>query len=110
MQKLRIYEAIEFAKGQGKRVRKMELAKMLWEDSSQSALKANFANLAKGRTKKVNIDAIPLLCKELGVSADFIFGLSEKPNVKDYDVAEQEARAYLSEAVKNIDKAVQTLE
>ena len=43
----------------------------------------NFRNLIGGKSKKINIGDVPFICKTLGVSADYLFGLSDVRNNKE---------------------------
>lgn len=79
MEKLRLKEAILFAKSQGKAVNKLDLAKALWPDSSDSTARANLCNLEACRCKKIDMEHVSILCKALGVSSDYLFGLTENP-------------------------------
>lgn len=80
MENFRLNEAFEYAKKvEGKKCKKIDLAKILWGDSTAKTAHTNFSNLANGKSKKVNIDAIPVICKHLGITADFLFGLSKEP-------------------------------
>lgn len=76
---LKLNEAVKYAKTT-KRVRKTNLAQMLWPESTSRTARANFSNLISGKNKKIDISAVPIICSELGVSADFLFGLSMEPN------------------------------
>lgn len=82
MVKIRINDAIAYAKASGKRVRKVEIAQMLWKDSRRQTAHANMVNLCNGKTRLVNIEFIPTLCRELGVSADYLFGLTDEPTTE----------------------------
>ena len=72
----RIDEAICRAKANGKKVKKKELAAKLWPDSSEAAQQVAMTALCTGRKQKVNPDWVVTICKETGVSADFLFGLT----------------------------------
>lgn len=75
--KLRINEAIALAESRGKKIYKKDLAKKIWPNSRPEAQTVNMTNLATGVTHKVNPDWVVTICKETGVSADFLFGLKE---------------------------------
>lgn len=75
---LRINEAIALAESRGKKIYKKDLAKKIWPNSRPEAQTVNMTNLASGVTKKVNPEWVVTICKETGVSADFLFGLSNK--------------------------------
>lgn len=76
MGNLKLNESFEFAKCEGKKVMKRELASELWPDSRDKTANANISNLCNGKTKKIDIDAVPIICERLGVTADFLFGIS----------------------------------
>lgn len=78
MSKLNLNEAVKYANRE-RRVKKYELAQVLWPNSSVETAHTNFSNLANGKSKKIDIDAVPVLCRELGVSADFLFKLTNYP-------------------------------
>lgn len=62
---------------------KAELAMALWPKSSKKAAYMNLLNLETGKSKKIDVASVPILCRFLGVSADFLFGISEVPNNKE---------------------------
>lgn len=66
----------------------------------------NLLNLADGRSKKIGIDQIEIICRELGVSADYLFGLSDIPN---YNEALQEKKEVINEKATDLFHAIQTL-
>lgn len=76
--KIRIDEALAKAKYNGKAVLKKDLAAKLWPDSSEISQQVNLSNLCAGRTTKISPEWILILCSELGVSADYLFGLSNE--------------------------------
>lgn len=82
MEKFKINEAFAYAKEIGKKVMKRDLARILWPQSKEKSALANISNLCNGKTKKVDIDAVPVICGQLGVTADFLFGLSIFPTRK----------------------------
>lgn len=80
MENFKLNEAFNYAKiVEGRKLKKIDLAKILWASSSEKTAHANFSNLANGKSKKINIDAIPVICKHLGVTADYLFGLAAEP-------------------------------
>ena len=76
---LKINEAFDYAKKEGRRVKKFDMAQELWSESSLRAAQANLSNLCSGFTKKIDIAMVPIICERLGVTADYLFGLSEHP-------------------------------
>ena len=76
----RIKEALAYAKENGLIKRNSDLANELWCDSTEKSAYMNFHNLINGKSKKINIGDVPFICKTLGVSADYLFGLSDLRN------------------------------
>ena len=79
MSNFNLSEAFVYAKNKGNKVMKRDLAKILWNDSRERTAVANISNLCNGKTKKIDIDAVPIICKELGVTADYLFGVASTP-------------------------------
>lgn len=79
---IRITEAITYAKEKGLlgKKQKAELAQALWPNSTARAAYMNFLNLETGKSKKIDVATVPVLCNMLGVSADYLFGLTDTPN------------------------------
>ena len=73
---LRINEAIARAERKGKKVFKKDLAALLCSDSSVNAQQVNMTKLVNGTSKKVSIEWVEILCRELNCTADYLFGLS----------------------------------
>lgn len=73
---LRINEAIARCERMGKKVFKKDLAALLWSDSSANAQQVNMTKLVNGTSKKVSIEWVEILCRELNCTADYLFGLS----------------------------------
>lgn len=80
---LKLNEAIAYAKEKGLVGKKelTSLAEVLWPESKKHSAYVNFLNLKTGRSKKVDIENVPTICRILGVSADFLFGLTDVPNI-----------------------------
>lgn len=79
MNDFKINEAFAYAKETGNKVMKKDLAKILWPKSKEKSALVNVSNLCNGKTKKVDIVAVPTICRVLGVTSDFLFGLSPHP-------------------------------
>ena len=73
---LRINEALARANTKGKKVFKKDISARLWPDSSAIAQQVNMTGLSCGKTKKINIEWIPILCEMLDCTADYLFGIS----------------------------------
>lgn len=79
----KLNEAIAYAKEKGLVGKKelTSLAEVLWPESNKHSAYMNFLNLKTGRSKKVAIENVPTICRILGVTADFLFGLTDVPNI-----------------------------
>lgn len=79
---IRLAEAMAYAKEKGLlgKKQKAELAQALWPKSNPKSAYMNFLNLESGKSKKVDVEQVPIICSILGVSADFLFGLTDTPN------------------------------
>jgi len=74
----KLKEAIARSEMKGKKVLKKELSAMLWGDSADGAQQVNMSSLLSGRKKKISPEWVPIICKALNCSADFLFGLSDE--------------------------------
>jgi len=81
----RLKESIAYAKDKGLlgKKQKKELAQALWPNSAPRAAYMNFLNLESGKSKKIDVANVPVICSILGVTSDYLFGISEVPNVSD---------------------------
>lgn len=73
---IRIDEALARAKREGRVVLKSDLAAKMWPQSTELTQRVNMTNLCSGRTTKISPEWVCIICTELSVSADFLFGLS----------------------------------
>ena len=73
---IRIEQAIARAKEQGRKVLKKDIAARLWPDSNGVAQQVNMTALCSGKTTKISVDWVGIICEMTGCSADFLFGLS----------------------------------
>ena len=73
----RIKDALAYAKEKGLIKKNSDLANELWCNSTEKSAHMNFRTPIEGKRKKINIADVPLICKTLGVSADYLFGLSD---------------------------------
>lgn len=71
---LKIDEAIDCAKKRGIKIKKKELAAKLWPDSTESAQQVSMTKLCAGRKKLINPDWVVIICRECGVTPNFLFG------------------------------------
>lgn len=74
---IRIEQAMARAKEQGKKVKKKDLAKRLWPDSSPVAQQVNMTALCAGKTTRINPDWVKIICEMTGCTSDFLFGISK---------------------------------
>lgn len=79
MAKIRLEEALIYAKEHGRQVLKKDLAAKMWPDSSEPAQQVNMTNLCNGRRTSVEPEWVQIICKECGCTADFLFGIDEQP-------------------------------
>lgn len=74
---LKINEALAYATAHGRKINKEELAAKLFPEASKMTQYYNIQHLISGRTKRVKPETVVTICKETGVSADFLFGLEK---------------------------------
>ena len=72
---MRIELAIARAKDAGKKILKKDIAARLWPDSTEVGQMVNMTRLCAGKTRIVP-EWVNIICEMTGVSADFLFGLS----------------------------------
>lgn len=75
MTNFRLNEAIARARDNGKRVKKKDLAALLWPESSLENQRSNIVGLARG-IRRVKPEWVRIICEQTGVTADFLFGLT----------------------------------
>ena len=73
---MRIEEASSRAKQQGNKGLKKDIAARLWPDSTPVAQQVNITRLCAGKTPRINVEWVSVICEMTGCSADFLFGLS----------------------------------
>lgn len=71
---IRIEEAIARAKQQGNRVLKKDIAARLWPNSTPVAQQVNITRLCAGKTPRINVEWVNVICEMTGCTADFLFG------------------------------------
>lgn len=54
-----------------------DIAPLLWPQSRTLTQRVNMTNLSAGHQKTVPLEFIPILCRELECSADFLFGIEQ---------------------------------
>lgn len=74
--RLRIKEALEkFNEGAEKKKTMIDLAREIWKDSEIGTQRMNISKFANGKRRRIDIDYIPILCRELKCDANFLFGI-----------------------------------
>lgn len=71
---LRIEEAIARSRARGKVVKKKDLAKKLFPDTTESNQIVNMSNICRGKTKRVDPDWIVTICLECDCTPNYLFG------------------------------------
>lgn len=79
---IKVMEAIEFANSNGNPITKMELAGMMWPNSSGPSRYFNIQSIINGDTKKVSPEWLQLISNTTGVSVEFLLGMVEEPAKK----------------------------
>ena len=84
MKRLKIIEALKILEKQGKlnnskkatiETKAADLfAADLWPESNRATQLINTSNLLIGKTKRINIEWISILCEKLNCSLEFLFG------------------------------------
>ena len=72
---IRIEEAIAFAKLNGRKVTKKEIAQRLWPNSKPAAQSVSMARLLKGEAQMIQPDWVRIICEMTGCTADFLFNI-----------------------------------
>lgn len=98
----RIKDVLALAKEKGMIKKNSDLANVLWCESTPKSAYMNLRNLVEGKTKKVNVSDVPTICKACGVSADYLFGLSDVPSIADEKARIAEKANELIELVNQI--------
>lgn len=77
MQKLRINEAVLAfnSKNEGG-ISLLYLAKKIWPESETKTQQVSISKLVNGKTRRIEMDWVKIICEETGVSPDFLFGYS----------------------------------
>ena len=78
--RVRIREAVEYAKEQGKKIDKRIVAAKVFTFRSEDSAYVCFNNYERGKSGKLNRVQVHALCKELNVDANFLFGTPPMSN------------------------------
>lgn len=104
---IRLKEALLYANRNGKNYNKQEFAQLLWTDNKKpKSAYMNLLNLESGKSKTIDISQIAVICKECGVSADYLFGLTELPN---YNASMQDRKNEVIAKATELIQAIQTI-
>lgn len=77
---IQLKESMAFAKEQGRKIKRLDLARSIWPDSSDRAAYMNLHNLESGVVKSITPEAVEVITSVCGVSSDFLLGLTDVPN------------------------------
>ena len=75
----RLKECMNRATENGLLGKKRDLAQTIWAGSSEKSARMNLSNLSNGKSQRIDIRAVPIICAKLGVTADYLFGISDNP-------------------------------
>lgn len=81
--RIRIREAVEHAKSQGIKVNKKDLAGKVFPMTTEASAYVRLNNYERGKSGKMNPRQIHVLCKELRVDPNFLFGMKPMSNTKE---------------------------
>lgn len=76
MAAIKINEALAYATAHGRKINKVELAAKLFPEASRPCQYQKLQHLLSGRTIRIKPETVVIICRETGVSADYLFGLS----------------------------------
>lgn len=74
---IRLREAFEYAKEKGRVKTMTEFAQRVWKESSPKGAYMNLNNMMTGRVNSITPGLAKAISKELGVSTDFLLGVSD---------------------------------
>lgn len=76
--KIKIKEAIERSKQNGKKVFKKDIAERLFPGVSKAAQQVNMTSLLNGTTKRIDPDWVKIICEMCDCTPNFLFDYEEK--------------------------------
>ena len=59
----------------GKRITQRELGAILWPNSTKPTQIVNINNLCSGKTKRIDISMVSIICDTLRVDANYLFNI-----------------------------------
>ena len=75
--RIKIREAILYAKSQGKKIKKREFAGLIFPYVSQRSAVVCLNNYERGQSKKMDYKQITEICRRLGCDPNYLFGWKE---------------------------------
>lgn len=72
--RIRITEAINFAKRNGKKIKKKDFAGKIFTYTTARSAVVCLNNYERGQSTKMDRQQISIICKETGTDANFLFG------------------------------------
>jgi len=72
--RIRITEAINYAKSQGKKIKKMDFAGKIFTYTTARSAVVCLNNYERGQSTKMDKQQIHTICRETGVDPNFLFG------------------------------------
>ena len=88
--RIRIREAIQYAKSQGKKIKKREFAGLIFPYTTERSAVVCLNNYERGATTKMDRKQITELSKRLGVDANFLFGTPAMLNPNTHENGKEE--------------------
>ncbi len=80
---IRLRDAFDYAKKKGRVKTKTETAQKIWKNVSPKSAYVNFNNLEVGKVNSITPRLAKAIYNELGVSMDFLLGISDIENNED---------------------------
>jgi transcriptional regulator with XRE-family HTH domain len=79
--RIRIKEAIAFARREGKKIKKQDLASRIFTYTTPRSAVVRLYNYETGKSTTMDPRQVRIICKELGVDANFLFGTTSMLNI-----------------------------
>lgn len=87
--RIRIREAVQYAKKQGIKINKKLIACKVFMNTSEQSAYVRFNNYERGKSGKMNPVQIRILCNEFKVDANYLFGVKPMSNTKENENGEE---------------------
>lgn len=72
--RLKVNEAIAQSEANGNKVLKQEIAKKLFSGANENTQRVNMSNLCRGKTQRIKLEWINIICHECDCTPNFLFG------------------------------------